>query len=113
MEEALDAFDFSRALQAIGKLINRGNKYIEETSPWLLAREEKTRSRLGTVLYNLAESLRFATVLLSPFMPTVPEKVFGQLGILGRKDLLTWESVQRWGALLPGIRLKEETYFPG
>jgi methionyl-tRNA synthetase len=106
VEEALDAFDFSRALQAIGKLINRGNKYIEETSPWLLAREEKTRSRLGTVLYNLAESLRFATVLLSPFMPTVPEKVFGQLGILGRKDLLTWESVQRWGALPPGIRIK-------
>ena len=113
VDKALDVFDFSQALQSIGKLVNRSNKYIEETSPWALARDEKTRSRMGTVLYTLAESLRFATVLVSPFMPTVPEKVFAQLGIPGRRELLTWESVLSWGGLQPGTRIQRgEPIFP-
>lgn len=105
VDKALDKFDFSQALQSIWKLVNRSNKYIEETAPWSLARNPETRSRLGTVMYGLAESIRFATVLVSPFMPNVLDKVFAQLGIQGRDELATWESVQSWGAIPVGTKI--------
>jgi len=113
VDQHLDKFDFSQALQSIWKLVNRSNKYIEETAPWSLAKNPETRSRLGTVMYNLAESIRFATVLVSPFMPTVLDKVFAQLGIAGQKDLATWESVQSWGAIPVGTKINRgEPIFP-
>lgn len=105
VDKALDKYDFSQALQAIWRLVNRSNKYIEETAPWSLAKDPATRSRLGTVLYGLAESIRFATVLVSPFMPNVPDKVFAQLGVQGQDQLATWESIQSWGALMPGTKI--------
>lgn len=113
VDQALDKFDFSQALQAIWKLVNRSNKYIEETAPWSLAKNPETRSRLGTVMYTLAESIRFATVLVSPFMPTVLDKVFAQLGIAGQKELATWASVQSWGAIPAGTKINRgEPIFP-
>lgn len=105
VDKALDKYDFSQALQAIWRLVNRSNKYIEETAPWSLAKDPATRSRLGTVLYGLAESIRFATVLVSPFLPNVPDKVFAQLGVQGQDQLATWESIQSWGALMPGTKI--------
>lgn len=105
VDKALDKYDFSQALQAIWKLVNRSNKYIEETAPWSLAKNPDTRSRLGTVLYSLAESIRFATVLVAPFMPNVLDKVFAQLGIQGQSRLANWESVQSWGSLEPGTKI--------
>ncbi|NLL17552.1 MAG: methionine--tRNA ligase [Clostridia bacterium] len=105
VDKALDKYDFSQALQAIWRLVNRSNKYIEETAPWSLAKNPDTRSRLGTVLYGLAESIRFATVLVSPFMPNVPDKVFAQLGVQGQSRLATWDSVQSWGSLKPGTKI--------
>ena len=89
VEELMDNLLFSNALAEIWKLIGRTNKYIDETMPWILAKSEEQKPRLGTVLYNLAESLRFVSVLISPFMPATPVKIRQQLGI---------ENVQEVGA---------------
>ena len=62
----MDELQFSNALAEIWKLVSRSNKYIDETTPWILAKSESDRPRLGTVLYHLAESLRFISVLISP-----------------------------------------------
>ncbi len=113
VDGALDRYDFGHALQAIWKLVNKSNKYIEETAPWALAKSQETKSRLGTVLYALAESIRVSTVLVSPFMPNVLDRVFAQLGIQGRGELATWESVQTWGSLPVGTKINRgEPIFP-
>lgn len=113
VDQALDKYDFGNALQAIWKLVNKSNKYIEETSPWNLAKNPETQSRLGTVLYGLVESIRFTTVLVSPFMPGVMDKVFAQLGIKGREELATWDSVQSWGIIPSGTKIaRGEPIFP-
>lgn len=113
VDKALDRYDFGQALQSIWKLVNKSNKYIEETAPWGLAKNPETKSRLGTVLYALAESIRVATVLVSPFMPNVLDKVFTQLGIQGREELATWESVQTWGKIPEGTKINRgEPIFP-
>src|SRR5690606_12987397 len=67
VEEIMNKLEYNNALAEIWKLIGRANKYIDETTPWILAKDSSKRSRLGTVLYNLAESLRFISVLISPF----------------------------------------------
>jgi methionyl-tRNA synthetase len=96
--------DLSAALGAIMKLVGRANKYIEETAPWALAKDPAKKQRLAHVLYNLAESYRIATVLLSPFMPGFPARVWPQLGIAGHPELHTWESLT-WGRLPAGTRI--------
>ena len=80
VEKLMDELLFSNALQEIWKLVSRSNKYIDETTPWLLAKSESDGPRLGTVLYNLAESLRFISVLISPFMTRI-RPIQEQLGI--------------------------------
>ncbi|MEQ2130208.1 methionine--tRNA ligase [Caldanaerobacter subterraneus KAk] len=110
VEEYMDKLQFSNALIEIWKLVSRANKYIDETMPWVLAKDESKRGRLGTVLYNLAESLRFIGILISPFMPNTPKKMFEQLGIT--EDLATWESL-KFGLLKEGTRVKRgEILFP-
>ncbi|WP_226990147.1 methionine--tRNA ligase [Caldanaerobacter subterraneus] len=110
VEEYMDKLQFSNALIEIWKLVSRANKYIDETMPWVLAKDESKRGRLGTVLYNLAESLRFIGILISPFMPNTPKKMFEQLGIT--EDLTTWESL-KFGLLKEGTRVKRgEILFP-
>ncbi|MCG0277350.1 MAG: methionine--tRNA ligase [Thermanaeromonas sp.] len=106
VEQALENFEFARALSSIWQLIGRANKYIEETAPWALAREPEKRPRLNTVLYNLAESIRQATVLCSPFMPGVPPRVWEQLGIQDDAHIHTWDSLKTWGGIPPGRRVK-------
>ncbi|MBE3591403.1 MAG: methionine--tRNA ligase [Thermoanaerobacter sp.] len=110
VEEYMDKLQFSNALIEIWKLVRRANKYIDETMPWILAKDESKKERLGTVLYNLVEALRFIAILISPFMPNTPQKMFEQLGI--EKDLTTWESL-KFGLLKEGTKVKRgEIIFP-
>ncbi|MGI6486365.1 MAG: methionine--tRNA ligase [Tepidanaerobacteraceae bacterium] len=112
VEGLMDSLEFSSALQEIWKVIRRANKYIDETMPWVLAKELSKRQRLKTVLYNLAEVLRIISVHISPFMPNTPAKIREQLGITDEADT-TWESVKTWGVLKPGVRVnKKEIIFP-
>ena len=110
-EGHMEQFAFQGALTEIFALISRANKYIDETAPWLLAKDEANLPRLARVLYNLAESVRIATVLLKPFMPETAEKVFPQIG--AAVEMQTWDSAAVWGALNADAALvKGETLFP-
>jgi len=103
--QLLDRLEFSDALGAIWKLVDRCNKYVDEMAPWALAREEEKQGRLRTVLYVMVEGLRFITVLCSPFMPLLPERAWVQMGISDRQDLHTWDSLT-WGKMPPGTKVK-------
>ncbi|SNX53865.1 methionine--tRNA ligase [Thermoanaerobacterium sp. RBIITD] len=110
VESYMDKLQFSNALTEIWKLIGRANKYIDETMPWVLAKDENKKGRLKTVLYNLVESLRFVAVLITPFMPNTPIKIYEQLGI--SDDLRTWDSL-KFGLLKSGTKVKRgENIFP-
>ncbi|MGZ4134708.1 MAG: methionine--tRNA ligase [Tumebacillaceae bacterium] len=111
-EDAMERMQFSVALGAIWDLISRTNKYIDETTPWALAKDEAQKERLNTVLYNLAESLRIASVLVQPFMPTTAPAIWAQLG-LGEGDATTWDSARTFGSLPSGITVqKGQALFP-
>lgn len=101
VEKLVDNVELANALVAIGRLVAKANKYIEETAPWTLAKDPEQKERLATVMYNLAESYRIITVLLTPFMPGFPARVWAQLGLADRSDLHTWESLT-WGLTPPG-----------
>ncbi len=112
VEECMDRLDLSSALAAIWRLVGRANKYVDESAPWTLAKDPARRDRLSTVMYNLSESLRFITILSSPFMPLLPARVWTQLGIPDRHELQIWESLS-WGKLPPGTVVKRgEGLFP-
>jgi len=112
VEELMDKLQFSSALAEIWKVISRTNKYIDETMPWVLAKDEASKPRLAAVLYNLAESLRVISILLQPFMTQTPAKIWHQLGLAG-SDVLTWESARVWGGYPEGIPVnKGEVIFP-
>ncbi|HHZ13473.1 MAG TPA: methionine--tRNA ligase, partial [Clostridiales bacterium] len=113
VEKLMDELLFSNALAEIWRLISRTNKYIDETMPWVLAKSEEQKPRLGTVLYNLAESLRIISILISPFMPGTPKEIRRQLGIEDDEILKTWESLSDFGKILAGTRVsKGEPIFP-
>lgn len=95
VEQAMDALRPQAALEAIWHLIKRANKYIDETTPWVLAKQESTRPELATVLYNLADALRVAGILLQPFMPRTPARIWSQLGLAA-------DTVSAWEDALPG-----------
>lgn len=112
VEGLMNRFEYSNALAEIWKLIGRANKYIDETTPWILAKDPSKRDRLGTVLYNLSECLRMISVLISPFMTRTPEKIRQQLGIKD-ESLTTWDSLAEFGKLPPGTRVQRgEVIFP-
>ncbi|MBR4944085.1 MAG: methionine--tRNA ligase [Peptococcaceae bacterium] len=107
----LEKMDFPNALASIWKLISRANKYIDETAPWVLAKDESKKADLGTVLYNLMECIRISTILLAPFMPLVPGKVAEQTGqnLEGR----TWADGCTWGNVETGVKVcKKDAIFP-
>lgn len=79
VEKCFETYRVADAIEAVLNLAKRSNKYIDETTPWALAKDESKMPRLGTVLYNLLESIRFIAVLLSPFMPETSEKIFAQM----------------------------------
>ncbi|NLO89814.1 MAG: methionine--tRNA ligase [Clostridia bacterium] len=113
VENLMEDFELSNAVGEIWKLVNRTNKYIEETAPWTLARDPEKKSRLETVLYYMAEALRICTVMCTPFMPGLPPKVWKQLGIENNAEVHTWDSLQKWGALPSGARINRgEPLFP-
>lgn len=113
VEELMDELLFSNALTEIWKLVGRTNKYIDETTPWVLAKSQEHRPRLGTVLYNLAESLRIISTLISPFMPGTPGEIRHQLGIDDIEGLKAWESLGSFGKIPAGTRVcKGEPIFP-
>ena len=107
--KAIDNLRIPEALENVFELIGRANKYIDETTPWILAKDEEKKERLGTVLYNLAESLRFASVLLSSFLPSTSEKINAQLNI----TTTTWDSLSGFDGTTPGTEVKKgEALFP-
>lgn len=111
VEQAMDALRPQAALEAIWHLVKRANKYIDETTPWVLAKEESTRPELATVLYNLADALRMTGILLQPFMPKTPEKIWEQLG-LEPNMVAAWQDAVP-GRLVAGKQVnKGEAIFP-
>ncbi|MED5073674.1 methionine--tRNA ligase [Anoxybacillus geothermalis] len=111
-EEAMERMEFSVALSAVWQLIGRTNKYIDETQPWVLAKEESRREELASVMAHLAESLRHTAVLLQPFLTRTPERIFTQLGISDR-SLKEWDSLYDFGLIPEGTNVqKGEPLFP-
>ena len=88
---------FSEVLKAVWKFISRMNKYIDETAPWILAKDPENKSRLSTVMYNLVESLYKIAVLISPFMPETAQKMWGQLGINDSIENIRLDDIKHWG----------------
>lgn len=98
IESLMNEYRMADTMDAIMSLARRANKYIDETSPWVLAKDEEQSARLGTVLYNLLETIRFIGVALEPFMPETSEKILDEIGA-GKRDLA---SLERFGALEAG-----------
>ena len=98
VDKLLSEYRVSDTLDAIFTLAKRCNKYIDETAPWALAKDESKKARLGTVLYNLLESIRFVAVLLSPFLPETSEKILAQINT----DIEDYDSLSAFGALKAG-----------
>lgn len=112
VEKSMNALQFSAALSEIWKLIGECNKYIDLTTPWILAKNEADRPRLGTVMYVLLECARIVAVLIAPTMPRTPERIFAQIGVTD-EALKTWESIKTFGGAKPGSMVKKgEALFP-
>ncbi|MDK9710797.1 methionine--tRNA ligase [Acidaminobacter sp.] len=112
VEEKLDKLDFSNALDEIWKLVRRTNKYIDETAPWVLAKDEQQKDVLDTVLYNLAEAIRVVSALIQPFMVHTSRKIWDQLG-LEEGGLTHWDSARTFGLLPVGLKVqKADALFP-
>lgn len=112
VEKCMNALQFSNALTEIWKLVGECNRYIDLTTPWVLAKNEADRPRLGTVLYVLLECARMVAVLISPTMPRTPERIFEQIGVTD-DALKTWDSVKAFGGVVPGSKVhKGEALFP-
>ena len=112
VEKSMNALQFSNALTEIWKLIGECNRYIDLTTPWVLAKNEADRPRLGTVLYVLLECARIVAVLIAPTMPRTPERIFAQIGVTD-ETLKTWASVKVFGGVVPGSKVhKGEALFP-
>mgnify|MGYP000014584333 FL=1 len=103
----MESFQFSVALSTVWKLISRTNKYIDETTPWVLAKDESQKDMLGNVMALLVENIRFATVLLRPFLTHAPKEIFKQLNI-NNSDLYELSSLEHYGALQEPIMVTEK-----
>ena len=109
VEKAIDNLKIPEALDYVWALIRRTNKYIDETTPWILGKEEAQKGRLGTVLYNLAESLRMTSVLISAFLPTTSGKINAQLNV----EATTWDSLASFDGTSAGTKVnKGDVMFP-
>ena len=110
VDEYIDKTQINNALAEIFKLVSRANKYIDETTPWVLGKDEAKKARLATVLYNLLESIRIASTLLSAFMPTTMPKVFEQIGAT---EKATYDNADKWNVLpLDTTVCRGEVLFP-
>ena len=112
VDDQMAKLQFSQALSEIWKVIGECNKYIDQTQPWVLGKDPEKKGLLGNVLLTLAECVRFVAVLIGPFMPSTPERIFAQLGIED-EQLKTWDSLQCYGALPDGLRVRKgDALFP-
>lgn len=111
-EKHMDNMAFNDALAEIWTFIRRNNKYIDETMPWVLAKDETKKDELAAIMYNLCESLRVVSVLIAPFMPNTPKEIWNQLNISG-DSLTSWESIKTFGMLDKEIEItKGNVIFP-
>ncbi|MBW9171721.1 methionine--tRNA ligase [Clostridium estertheticum] len=109
VESAIDDLKIPEALDHVWTLIRRTNKYIDETTPWILGKDEAQKGRLGTVLYNLVESLRMTSVLISAFLPTTSKKINAQINT----DVITWDSLSSFDGTTAGTKVnKGDVMFP-
>lgn len=108
IEKYFETYRVADAIEAVLNLAKRSNKYIDETMPWALAKDERKKARLGTVLYNLLETIRYIAVLLSPFMPETAEKIFAQMNC----DIKDYDSLETFGSTKAGVTVnKAEALF--
>lgn len=111
VEAAMEKMFFSDALVEIWNLIRRTNKYIDETQPWILCKDEAKKGELANALYHVAESIRITSILIQPFMPNTPEKIWKQYNI--DSNLVDWDMTKKWGLLPMELKVeKGETLFP-
>ncbi|MBQ1501298.1 MAG: methionine--tRNA ligase subunit beta, partial [Firmicutes bacterium] len=109
--DLMDKMEWANALAELWKLVGKANKYIDDAAPWALNKTGE-KEKLATVLYNMMEVIRLVTVMVSPVMPGLPEKVWQQIGISDRPDLFTWESLE-WGKMPYDIKIdRGEPLFP-
>ena len=107
----MDETQLNNALAEIFKVVSRANKYIDETAPWVIAKDETKRARLATVLYNLLDTIRIVATLLSAFMPTTMPKALEQIGAC--EKCATYENADKFGILPPDVTVKKgEALFP-
>ena len=111
VEDKMDNMLFSDALVEIWNLIRRTNKYIDETQPWVLCKDEAKKGELANALYNVAEAIRIVSILIQPFMPLTPGKIWEQLNVPA--EATEWETTKTWGVLPAELTVqKGETLFP-
>mgnify|MGYP000506460824 CR=1 FL=1 len=107
----MEKFQMQNALAEVFRVIARANKYIDETAPWVLAKDEAKKPRLARVLYNLLETLRVCGTLLKPFMPESMEKLAAQIG--ADEAAMSWEAAEKYGVLPAAVSVtKGENLFP-
>jgi len=110
-EQNMENYLTQSAVVEVFKVISRANKYIDETAPWVLAKDEKNKARLATVMYNLLETIRITTTLLQPVMPESCEKTFAQIGAAAKDK--TWDNAGAFGVLPADVTVqKGDTLFP-
>ena len=110
-EAEMDKFQLQNGLDETFKCIQRANKYIDETAPWQLAKDESKKARLATVMYNLLEAVRICTTLLLPVTPEACQKIFAQIG--ADASVTTWDAAAAWGVLPANVTVhKGEAIFP-
>lgn len=111
VDEFMDKTQINNALAGIFKVVSRANKYIDETAPWVLGKDESKKARLATVLYNLLETIRIVSTLLSNFMPTTMPKVWEQIG--AAESDITYENAGKFGVLPADVTVhRGEIIFP-
>lgn len=103
VDAAMEKLNAPDALSEIFRVVSRANKYIDETTPWILARDESQKARLGTVLYNLAETIRICAVMLKPFLTKAPDVILDALGAEER----TFDAVKKFGGLKSGSKIEK------
>lgn len=112
-EDGMEKMEISNVIKAVWGFISRANKYIDETAPWALAKDETKKQELANVMYNLTESLRIISALVSPFIPATAEKVWKQLNIEGKFANVRLSDIKAWGGTPAGMTVgTPEQLFP-
>lgn len=111
VDEFVDLTQINNALAEIFKVVSRANKYIDETAPWILGKDESKKARLASVLYNLLEAIRVVSTLLCSFMPTTMPRIFEQIG--AAEELITYENAGKFGVLPENVTVhRGDMIFP-